>query len=481
MKNTRIPLILLALLSLATWFRLSAQSQDPLGAYLDALDQQGFSGIVAVSKNGEPYITVDFGDANREKGTPWTKQTVSTTGSISKQFTAAAILKLEQEGKLSVNDPLTDYFDVPNEKDDITLHHLLTHSAGFPGAIGDDYKILSAEAFQNLAWKTPLLFKPGEMYNYSNVGYTLLAMIVEDISGLQYENYLIEELFKPAGMNQTGYLIPKWKTKKMAVGYQEGEKWGSNLERYEKDGEISWHLKGNGGVLSTAEDMLKWHQALQSGDILNQESLDKMYSPHVDEGNGRIFYGYGYTIREFLGRKLVKHNGGNQIFFADFLRFIEDDDLAIYLASNAWNPKFADIGMDIAGLLLEENYQPTDFQVKPTATYDKIPSNKQGNIVNGMLKVFDKNATDNELETYIRQHYAPGFIEQFGMDKHKGMLNRLKGDVEGREVTLVEAFGPLKYKVHLKKPGGTEVLVLEYLMENPSDPVLNGMGVDFYD
>jgi CubicO group peptidase (beta-lactamase class C family) len=134
---------------------------------------------------------------------------VFTVGSITKKFTGAAILKLQMMDKLNVKDPITKYFtNVPHDKKVITLHHLLTHAAGFPGAIGDDFQSISRDEFIKLAMATELHQKSGELYENSNVDYSLLGAIIEIVAGDSYEKFLHEQLFKPAGMTKTGYRMP---------------------------------------------------------------------------------------------------------------------------------------------------------------------------------------------------------------------------------------------------------------------------------
>jgi CubicO group peptidase (beta-lactamase class C family) len=139
--------------------------------------RNGFSGALLVAKKGYIILSRGYGLADRELNIPVTNQTVFTTGSITKQFTGAAILNLQMMGKLSVNDPITKYLkDVPADKQRITLHHLLTYTAGFPGAIGGDFEPILRDDFIKLVMRTKLNHKPGERYEYCNVGFSLLGV-----------------------------------------------------------------------------------------------------------------------------------------------------------------------------------------------------------------------------------------------------------------------------------------------------------------
>ncbi len=239
-------------------------------------------------------------------------------------------------GRLSVDDPMTDYFDsVPADKQGITLHHLLTHTAGFPGAIGDDFDAgATADRFMQLTLGTELGSAPGVRYEYSNVGFSILGIIVERVSGMGYEEFLREHLFEPAGMTRTGYLLPRYVDAELAVGYRDGERWGSVIRKPMLSDGPGWHLRANGGIHTVAGDMYRWYRALQGEEILSADAKEKYFAPHADEGGGESFYGYGWvTVPDYMGRRLITHNGGNGIFTADF-RWFPDDEVMIFAASN---------------------------------------------------------------------------------------------------------------------------------------------------
>ena len=297
-----------------------------------------------------------YGLADRKQKIPCEPDTVYDIGSITKQFTASAILKLEAQGKLSVGDRMEKHLPgVPNDKKTITLHHLLTHTAGFPSEIGDDDEELRRDAFLERALATKLRSEPGKTYEYSNVGYSLLTAIIEKLSGQSYEAYLREQLFLPAGLEQTGYRLPKWRADSIARGYDGEKDWGlPNEHPWDKDGPY-WNLRGNGGILTTAGDMLRWHRALAGDKVLSADIKKKLFTPHVAEGpRGESFYGYGWVIveRSPFGR-LLTHDGSNDVFFADLLRFV-DRDLFVFLATNAEKREFEELGKALARAVLAQ-------------------------------------------------------------------------------------------------------------------------------
>jgi CubicO group peptidase (beta-lactamase class C family) len=306
---------------------------DTLDKWLIASD---FKGSVLVWKGGTALLRKGYGMADRESGVPYDADTVFDVGSITKQFTAAAILKLEMQGKLHVEDGIGKFFPaVPEDKRAITLHQLLTHTSGLDSDFARDYDPVLRDEYVKRILTSKLRSKPGEAYFYANSGYSLLGAIVEIVSGTSYEKYLRENLFLPAGMKDTGYKLPGWPQTRVAVGYHDGKRWGRITEKpWAEDGPY-WALRANGGIHSTLDDMLRWHVALSGDKVLSASEKEKMFHRHVREGAGAdTFYGYGWSIGDApWGGRLIEHNGGNGTFFADFLRFV-DDDLVVVLSTN---------------------------------------------------------------------------------------------------------------------------------------------------
>lgn len=325
---------------------------DQLNAYLQKAANNGWSGSVLVASKGSILLENGFGDADRDAKRRQTAETIFSIGSVTKQFTAAAIMKLVEAGKLSTDDPLSKFFkEAPTDKAGITVHQLLTHTAGFPGAIGDDYDNLNAEQFAKLAFETPLNAVPGEVYDYSNVGYSLLGIIVERVSGMGYEAFLREKLWLPTGMKRTGYLAPGFKKAELAVGYRNGERWGTAMDRPWLPEGPGWHLRANGGVLSTVGDMYRWYLALRNGVVLKKELVDKMWSPLVAEDpEGHSHYGHGWVVQQVEGRRIIWHNGGNSVYNA-IMTFDPEKDLCIIASSNSNDWVSDDISLQIMSIL----------------------------------------------------------------------------------------------------------------------------------
>ena len=274
-----------------------------------------------------------YGLADRDNKIPVTSTTVMTIGSISKQFTAAAVLKLEMQGKLHTTDSISLYLpNVPDDKRNITIHELLTHTAGLAPDYGpSDYEPIERDAYVARVMAAPLESPPGTRFSYSNAGYALAAAIVERVSGTSYERFLHDNLFAPAGMSQTGFHIPQWKAGQVAVGYNGDERWGTMPEHWAPAGPY-WNQIGSGGIQSTPHDMYLWTVALSGDSILSAAQRKKFQTGYVADGPDAQ-YAYGWGIRQTPIGLLISHNGGNGTFFADFLRFI-DRDTVIYIASN---------------------------------------------------------------------------------------------------------------------------------------------------
>jgi CubicO group peptidase (beta-lactamase class C family) len=304
--------------------------------YLNKAEANSWAGSALVAYQGKVLLAKGYGLADREAGTQETAATVFSIGSITKQFTAAAILKLEMQGKLSVDDPITKFFpSVPEDKKGITLSQLLTHTAGLVDALGDDYDPIQRDAFVKLALGSKLLSRPGERYRYSNVGFSLLGIIVELVSGRGYEQYLYDNILKPAGMERTGYVRPRFARKDLAVGYVGVTRWGTALDRTWLTDGPGWHLRANGGLLSTVGDMHRWYLAIRAQKILSPEATREYLTAHVREyPDGNSYYGYGWVIEKTeRDTPLVWHNGGNTVYNA-YMGFEPKEDLDIIVSSN---------------------------------------------------------------------------------------------------------------------------------------------------
>jgi CubicO group peptidase (beta-lactamase class C family) len=280
-------------------------------------------------------------------------------------------------GKLSVQDRMSKYLaGVPADKDAITLHMLLTHTAGFNGDLGGaDDDAIARDALVKVVLASKLAHRPGETFEYSNEGFSLLAAIVERVSGVSYERFLHDELFTPAGMTRTGYLLAPYRDDELAVGYRaDGTKWGLVYKRNWRSDGPGWYLTGNGGIQSTTGDMFKWHLALEGDAILPAAERTKLFTPVVPTpGGDRYAYGWGVE-KTPRGTTVVSHNGGNGFYSADFRRYI-DDHVVIITMGNAPTIPGAAIGVDRIEPLI---FNPAAVTMPPATV--TLPSKVLGDV-----------------------------------------------------------------------------------------------------
>lgn len=297
----------------------------------------GFSGSVAVLHRGVLILDEVAGLADRNAQIANTSTTLFSMGSITKQFTSALIMSLQQNGLLDVNDKLIDYFDdAPAHMANITIHQLMTHSAGIRGELGEDDDETTREKFLSLAWATPLRFEPGIEFLYSNAGYSLVALIAEKASGLSYEAALREYLLLPAGINDTGYVMPDWAGRTVAIGYnRSGSRPG--ISNWDEDGPY-WNLQGNGGLLTTTSDMLKWSDLMSGNGFLTADSIEQLQGSLIEIPIEKpLYYGYGWVTETTDSGPVHRHNGTNDYHYSTIFQFPEEE-LVIILLSNARNP-----------------------------------------------------------------------------------------------------------------------------------------------
>jgi CubicO group peptidase (beta-lactamase class C family) len=282
---------------------------NAMDTFLTRLHDFGFHGSILVAQDDDILLHKAYGLASRPDDRENTTSTLFSTGSVTKQFTAAAILKLEMDGHLKTTDSITSFFEnVPDDKIGITIHHLLTHSSGFPDSFGPDESELNRDKFLEIAMSCGLSYPVGDHYEYSNTGYSLLAAIVEIVSGAEYEAYLQEHFFKPLGMAHTGLKLIETPDPQVSLSHNEEMSYPSPLDRPDD----YYNLKGNGGILSTPADMYRWRLSLKNRTILSEAACRKLFTPYIKEyEDGESYYGYGWVVQKTQsGDTLIWHNGG---------------------------------------------------------------------------------------------------------------------------------------------------------------------------
>jgi len=287
---------------------------ETIDGVLSAASEEGLCGTVLIRSHNRVLLHKAYGWADSEVGREMTIATGFDIGSLVKPITATGILKLEQQGKLSTSDTLAHFFpDAPADKRDITLKQVLTHTAGMQDLFGGDYQVVSRDWILDKIMSSPLIAPPGEREEYSNSGYSLLAIIIEEVSGQPYEEFIRDEVLTPAGVHRLGYILPGWSRDELAVGYRrDGERWGTPIDHPWAEDGPGWNLRGNGGMLSTAEEMAQWYEALFDGKILGPDGLAK-------------FYEYDAGESPTVGGMALAHAGGNGIFNTLQISWIDAD------------------------------------------------------------------------------------------------------------------------------------------------------------
>lgn len=296
------------------------------------LNSRSFSGAVLVARDGKIVVNKGYGMASYEYNVPVTTQTKFYVASISKSFTAAAVLLLQEKGLLNVNDPISRFIpDFPNGER-ITIHQLLTHTSGitnyitFPDFADLSKRFYTVEQVTDLFRNKPLIFQPGQRSSYSNSNYALLAYIIEKVSGLKYGEFLRTSFFDPLGMSDTGHpgypneIITHLASAYSPVGFREFE-----TARY-MDRSI---LIGAGSLYSTTTDLFKWIQGLAAGRVLKKNSLEQMFKDHTSGGRG-----YGWIIRNLWNRKVTAGNGWDGVGFAGDLMYFSSEGLTVIVLGN---------------------------------------------------------------------------------------------------------------------------------------------------
>lgn len=344
----------------------SAPSSKALARRVDAVfaefTKPGSPGcVLGVIRGGELVYAKGYGLANLEHGIPITRETVFDLGSTSKQFTAASILLLAQEGKLSLDDEVRKYVpEVPDYGTAITIRHLLHHTSGLRDYI--DLMVLGGfriedwttreDALAAIARQKALNFKPGDEHNYSNTGYFLLSVIVERVSGKSLPDFVRERIFEPLGMahsqvlNDHRRVIPR-----RATAYRPNEGGGFGLDM------SNWEQTGDGAVQSTIEDLLKWDRNFYAPKLGGQALLDELQRPGVLNDGTVLTYARGLTVDEYRGLKRVQHGGSWAGYRAQFARFPEERLSVITLCNLASTDPSA-LAMQVAELYLADRMRP---------------------------------------------------------------------------------------------------------------------------
>lgn len=364
-KTVTLFLSLLASFSL-NLIVVKGQPRTQLTAEFDRIISSEFKadepgGVVLVTQKGKVVYKRAFGMANVELGVPMKETMVFNIASITKQFTAVAVLQLMEQGKLSLRDEITKHLpDYPTGGQKITVENLLTHTAGIPGSdpaaitrLQGERRLITLPEIINTFKNRPLDFAPGTKWSYSNNGYMLLGAIVEKVSGVSFPEYLVKHIFKPAGMTQTLFGDDYLLVKNRAASYVYSRAESRFLNALNGKVEIAYSA---GAIQSTAEDLFKWNQALKSHTLIKEESLAKARAEYkLPDGKGTN-YGYGWFTGNIQGSPLVEH-GGNMGGFMSHAIYLPPEDVFVVVFYNFRSPRLPEfLAGDLAALTIDKPF-----------------------------------------------------------------------------------------------------------------------------
>ena len=327
------------------------QVDDYVARQMRALRLPGVA--LAVVRDGAVETLRTYGTANLELGAPVTSTTVFELGSLTKQFTAAAVLVLVEDGKLRLDDSVAAHLpEVPDAWRGITIRHLLTHASGLrdylsiPGLADEAHALGHREMTRRFAERIPQEFAPGQTWAYSNTGYLLLGDVIERTSGQSYWDFLDARVLRPAGMKTARSSAPRAVIRDRASGY------GWNGDRFENRPALSENAYSAGAIAATITDMVAWATTLQRGTLPSKAARDAMWTPlSIDRGPVPPFgYGFGWVVDSEGGRRAVLHGGGTP-GFSSAIRHYPDEQLTVVVLANAGDRILDQVPLEVAGIV----------------------------------------------------------------------------------------------------------------------------------
>lgn len=437
---------ILSLLLLTTFFLFGCRTAEKIHSESDqfleaAVEHWNFQGGVLITYKGEPVLMKGYGPSNIPFELDNTTTTKFFIGSLTKQFTAAAILRLDEENKLNISDPICKYIDdfPPEVGDKVTIHHLLSHSSGIPNFTEMPEIFLkrtepiSPEQLMSIIAKTPLEFEPGSRVTYSNSGYIVLGEIIEKVSGQSYEAYLHRKIFKPLEMNNSGYARRSMGLPDRAEGYTLAE---GNVLVNAVAVEMSI-LHSAGALYTTLEDMLQWEQSLVHGDFLTELSLRQMFTPQAG------IFGYGWAIDTMYKQVVVYHGGFIDGFNCRIERWLTSGLTTVVFANDDEAPVFK-ISRSLAAIALGYPYEMPISKHAVNVADDALKKyTGLFSYTDGRTRVI---ANENDtLHTYIfgfpRQHLFVERDDQLFFEKDNSKILTISFDQSGRAERIIEDNG----------------------------------------
>lgn len=413
----------------------SAEAVDTV--VLELMKRRHVPGVsLAVVRDGEVVLAKGYGLADVELDAPATPDTVYQLASVTKTFTAAAVMLLVRDGKLALDDKIGDRLaDLPEAWRPVTVRQLLSHTSGIKsytsveGFHKTTRKDYAPREILDLVAKAPLEFPPGEKWNYSNTGYFLLGMLIEKASGQTYSAFMADRVFKPLGMGRTRTNDLKAVIPGRALGYAFN---GRELENGEYTSPTQPFAAGM--LVSTVVDLAKWDAALAEGTLLDAATLQQMWAPTKLAGGEEAGYGFGWQVSKTGERRSVSHGGGIPGFSTELLRY-PDDRLTVIVLTNLEGGHSESIAKGVAGL-----YVPELAKKPAVAIADADPE------TTARLRGFFEQAAKGEVDPAL-------FTEEAG----KVLIPKIKGSQD-----KLASLGALKTFELLERKDSDDGRSLEY-------------------
>lgn len=394
--------------------------------YIQNFSGTTFNGIVLIAKKGELVLSENYGYCNSPQKQAFQQQTPVHIGALGKQFTAAAILQLEMKGLLATGDSLKKYFDnLPLDKQRITIHNLLTHTAGLTANLDLRDK--------NLAdWLaiTVLESNPGESFRYSNAGYHILSKIIEQVSGHSYVDYLEQAILNPLGMRQTSIQDSNW-------------------------------------AYSTAEDMFLWYKVLSTEILLPQAVKNKFFQAYIPEGKNALNYqAYAWTLSQNTWKMpALTQNSSHSKGYAH-ISYYPKEDVFVFIATDREHSNNLELSQNINRLVFKTKAIPA-----PPSSVEilaKLPKDAQGKQLAKLLDTLSTGKTA-EMTALIQDFFAPSLAKQLSIERHLSVLNHIQQEIQQAQLSLVERLGKSSYRLTLTDTKNASKNVL-WIDLNPSAP-----------
>ncbi len=412
---------------------------------------------VAVVQRGAITFQKGYGVANLETDTPVRTNSAFQLASLTKQFTAAAIMLLVEEGKVRLDAPISTYIEnTPASWSDVTVRHLLTHTSGItPGAIvrvdGTPLLDITAARALDFVSKPPLMFRPGEGAFYSDTGYFLLGLIIQKASGQPYHDFVQKRIFDALRMTDST-MLNKWKVVRNSVPVYTIH--NGQISHWRRD----WQYEVNAfaGVCSTVEDLSKWIAAFRGETLLKKTGIDQMWTPaRLNNGQDALVtgdaYGFGWMLSDYRGRRVVQHAGASGTFLLHF----PDDDLSVIVLTNLDGPsgsRAASLARGVAGYVMEDLRPPETLEPQPDpspettsklrALLSDLGQGKESSILTAEHEAFFKRVPLEERGDVVGLFKSVGSLTFIAADVPSGSVRRLsqpvrrigyyRADVEGK-------------------------------------------------